>query len=149
MIRVLLWGLFAFLGLIFFYFLVMGLASRSWSATILQFEDLKFWILAISFGFGVQVGLYTGYRQKVEKARAGHKMLAASGTTSAVSLVACCAHHLTEVLPLLGFSAFSLFLTNYQKPILALSLAINVLGIVVMVKHLRRLNLPRNGARVS
>ena len=49
----------AIFGLILFYFVVMGISSKSWTATISQFKDLWYWMLLLSGGFGIQIGLYT------------------------------------------------------------------------------------------
>jgi len=55
-------------------------------------------------------------------------------------MVACCAHHLADVLPFLGLAGVSIFLVRYQIPILLLSLAINIIGIAMMRKHLKMLD---------
>ena len=53
----------------------------------------------ISAGFGTQVGLFT-YLRLLQRAMARESVaLAGAGTaTSSVSMVACCAHHLADVL---------------------------------------------------
>lgn len=129
-------GLLASLGLLALYFTTMTLFS-DWGATIEQFRALWFLMLPLAAGFGVQVGLYTklktAMRQKTGAA------LATGGTSAGVSMLACCAHHATDVLPFLGLSGLSVFLIAYQKPILLVSLGVNTIGIVVMLKHLKRL----------
>jgi len=60
-------GLIAIFGLILFYFVVMGISSKSWTATISQFKDLWYWMLLLSGGFGIQIGLYTHLKKHIKK----------------------------------------------------------------------------------
>jgi hypothetical protein len=57
----------------------------------------------------------------------------AGGGTSTVAMVACCAHHVTDVLPLLGLSAAAAFLAEYRIPFMLVGLVTNLIGIGVMV----------------
>ena len=61
-----------------------------------------------------------------------------SGTTSATAMVACCLHHVADVLPVLGLSAAASFLTRYQRPFMLLGLGMNILGILIMLVVLYR-----------
>ena len=61
-----------------------------------------------------------------------------SGATSATVMLACCLHHVTDVLPILGLSAAATFLTRYQRPFMLLGLGMNILGIIVMLLVLYR-----------
>lgn len=63
----------------------------------------------------------------------------ASGVSASVAMLACCAHHATDVLPLVGLSGISIFLARYQIPLLVVSLIINGMGIYIMLKHLQKL----------
>lgn len=65
-------------------------------------------------------------------------MIGASGGTSATAMVACCIHHVTDVLPILGLSAAASFLTRYQRPFMLIGLAMNLIGIGVMLFVLYR-----------
>jgi hypothetical protein len=53
-------------------------------------------------------------------------------------MVACCLHHVTDVLPVLGLSAAATFLTRYQRPFMLFGLGMNLVGIVFMVIVLYR-----------
>jgi len=53
-------------------------------------------------------------------------------------MVACCLHHVTDVLPVLGISAAATFLTRYQRPFMLLGLGMNIVGIVVILVVLYR-----------
>jgi hypothetical protein len=65
-------------------------------------------------------------------------LMGTSGGTSVTSMVACCLHHVTDVLPVLGLSAAATFLTRYQRPFMLTGLGMNILGIIVMLIVLYR-----------
>jgi hypothetical protein len=53
-------------------------------------------------------------------------------------MVACCLHHVTDVLPVLGLSAAATFLTRYQRPFMLMGLGMNLVGVLVMLIILYR-----------
>jgi hypothetical protein len=53
-------------------------------------------------------------------------------------MVACCAHHVADVLPVLGLSAAAAFLAQWKVPFLVIGLLMNLAGILVMLRALRR-----------
>lgn len=60
----------------------------------------------------------------------------AAGTSTAVSgmaMVACCAHHAVDLLPILGLSAAALFLSEYQEQLLIFGVVANLIGISMML----------------
>ena len=61
-----------------------------------------------------------------------------SGGTSVTAMVACCLHHVTDVLPILGVSAAATFLTRYQRPFMLFGLGTEIVGIVIMLIILYR-----------
>lgn len=132
-------GILGGFSLLFFYFLVMTIASRSWSDTISQFKELWYWMIILSSGFGIQIGLFTHLRDiiKYKQMTNSSKAVAVTSTgASAVSMVACCAHHLTEVLPIIGLSGLAVFLTQYQIPLIILGVIMNGFGVYYMVKQI-------------
>jgi hypothetical protein len=48
-------------------------------------------------------------------------------------MVACCAHHVTDVLPILGMTAAATFLARYRIPFMLLGLGTTVAGILFML----------------
>lgn len=54
-------------------------------------------------------------------------------------MVACCAHHVADVLPIVGLSGLAVFLVEFRTPLMLFGLATNALGIVVMLRELRRI----------
>lgn len=122
-------GLLASAFLLGFYFAVVSWLqgiSYAWS----QFASQWYLMLPLVAGFGVQVGLFSRIRAA---AREGVGMTAACGGVSSGSMVACCAHHLADVVPLLGIAGLSAFITAYQQPFLVLGVASNAVGITFML----------------
>ncbi|MEK7597270.1 MAG: hypothetical protein AAB441_01340 [Patescibacteria group bacterium] len=135
-------GIIAGLSLLIFYFLVMTISSASLSATVSQFKQLWYWMIALSLGFGTQVGLFTHLKSLIKDNRTINSAGAVTATstgTSGASMVACCAHHLSEVLPIIGLSGFSIFLTRYQIPIIVFGIVMNIFGIIYMLKTINKI----------
>ncbi len=103
--------------------------------------DDRYFVAAIAAGFGLQVGLFTYLRVVLpRRAAASAAGLTAAGSgTSTAAMVACCAHHLTDALPVLGLSGAAVFLTDYRDWLMAIALAMNALGVAFMLAvQLRR-----------
>ena len=69
--------------------------------------------------------------------------MATSGDVSAGSMAACCAHHITDVLPLLGLSGLAAFLASYQVLFILIGVLSNVVGITIMLETIQRHGLSR------
>ncbi len=95
----------------------------------------------ISVGFGTQAVLFAELWTLDRRHRSGVAVTAAGTGTSAAAMLACCAHHLVDLFPIIGLSAAAAFLSTYKLPLLLLSLGINAVGIVVIARHLRRARL--------
>lgn len=93
---------------------------------------------AIAVGFGTQVALFAELRAVNRRSRAAAAVTAAGTGTSAAAMLACCAHHLADLLPLVGLSAAAVFLNDFKTPILLVGIGMNILGIVVIARQLRR-----------
>lgn len=133
--RVILHGFLAGVALLAVYFLVMGLASGSWDYTVVQLISLRYWIGALVLGFAIQVGLFS-YLKNCHQGKRLEKGSVVVGTgTSSLAMLACCAHHLTDILPFLGLSVVSLVFAKYQMWFLALGIASNLIGISLMARQ--------------
>lgn len=135
-------GISASIFLLVLYIIVMGIASKSITTTISQFQQLWYWMMTLIIGFGIQVGLYTHLRNVINEyhSHAESRIMTASRGTSSVSMIACCAHHLTEVLPILGLSGAALFLSRYQIPLIILGIAMNGFGIIFMLRIIKKIS---------
>lgn len=120
------------------YFAILT-ALNSFDHAIEQFWTLWYWILALSIGFGVQVALFAKIRNSCAESGATIPAgIAASGGVSGVSMAACCAHHITDLAPLLGLSAAAIFLTKYQTLFIILGVMSNINGIIFMLKSMQQ-----------
>ena len=135
--RIILVGLAAGLLLLAFYFGILTL-SQGVEHAIQQSAKLWYWLLALAAGFGVQAGLFDFIRRSLRNRRAATASVATSGGVSAGSMAACCAHHLSDVLPLLGLSGLAAFLVNYQLFFIILGVMANVVGVTIMLETIQR-----------
>ena len=131
------WGMAAGAGMIGFYFLILML-SNSLEHAIEEFSYLWPWILGLSTGFAAQAGLFAHIVLTMRRKKAATASVAVSGGMSATSMVACCAHHLTDVLPLLGVSAAAIFLTRFQNSFMLLGIFSNLVGVFIMLSVIQK-----------
>lgn len=103
-----------------------------------QFGALWYWMAALIAGFGIEVGLFMYLRGVHNRPSAG--VVAGGGASSTVAMIACCAHRLADLLPLLGFTLFAALLIKYQVYLLAISLLFNLGGIVYLIKMIKKYN---------
>jgi Cu+-exporting ATPase len=141
-------GLGAGLLLLALYFGILTL-SQGIEHTVEQSAKLWYWLLALAAGFGTQAGLFDFIRRGLKARRAAAASVAASGGVSAGSMVACCAHHLGDVLPLLGLSGLAAFLADYQVFFIVVGMMANVVGITVMLETIQRHSLWPTLARLQ
>lgn len=116
--------------------------AQGWGYASSQLVRDRWYVIPITLGFGVQAALYSILRFRlfipVTSTGLAGSIVSASGGTSATAMVACCIHHVTDVLPILGLSAAASFLTRYQRPFMLIGLAMNLIGIGVMLFVLYR-----------
>ncbi len=125
------------------YALIMGIA-QGFSAALSTFFELWYLMIPLIIGFGVQVGLYSYVKHTAKSMRKGTVVVSAGVSTG--SMVACCVHHLADVLPLLGLSAAALFATRYQVPFLVTGVLSNIFGIFFMLDLMQHQRLaPKKG----
>src|SRR3990170_9036559 len=131
-------------GLVGFYITVVWLGSRSWAHAVDLLWSDRYYVAAVALGFGTQIGLY-GYVRGLLRGAPGVRSstaVAAAGTgTSTTSMIACCLHHVADVLPVVGLSGAAVFLSNYKIPLIVVGLITNAIGITLMTRiilHYRR-----------
>jgi len=126
-------------SLLAFYVLLVGALQGFAHARELVWQD-RFFVLPVALGFGAQWGLFVQlWRVRHARSMGSSAAVASSGTgASAVSMVACCLHHVTDVLPVAGFSGAAIFLGQYRTPFMALALTMNLAGVAWMLHLLRR-----------
>ncbi|MGE5264218.1 MAG: cation transporter [Acidobacteriota bacterium] len=121
-------------------------ALQSPSHAVEQLAIDRVWVGLVALGFGTQIGLYTYLRFIVRAAKAiGATAVTGAGAgTSTHGMLACCAHHLTDVVPLVGLAGASGlsgaigFFTEWKYAFIALGLVINAAGIIVTMRTIRK-----------
>ena len=129
-------GLLGAIALLGFYFGVLSYAN-SWDHAIAQFQSMAPWVVALSAGFGIQIGLFSMVRERLKDAKA-NASAAASGGVSGTSMIACCAHHLGDVLPAMGLGAAAVFFNQYQNVFLAMGLFSSAWGVQYMLSIVKQ-----------
>lgn len=116
--------------------------AQGGSAALHIFQSNRWYVISIWISFGIQAALYSilRFRLFVPAISSRHSgvLVGTSGGTSVTAMVACCLHHVTDVLPILGLSAAATFLTRYQRPFMIVGLGMNLAGISVMLAALAR-----------
>lgn len=96
------------------------------------------WLVLVLTGFGAQVGLVVEVRRR-QRLHADVRVTASTGAgASVVGMVACCAHHVADLAPVIGASGAAVFLTEYRVPITATGVAINAVGVFLAARRLDR-----------
>lgn len=121
-------GALAFGALLAVYFAALTLVS-GWSFTVSQFADFWYYIVPLALGFGVQIALFVRLRQVVSRVKESGTVVAASGTTSTVAMISCCAHYLTNVAPVLGATGLVAFAAQFRVELFWVGLLFNLAGI--------------------
>lgn len=118
------------------YFGLVSWAESPQHAVELFWED-RWIVIPIIVGFGVQMALFVILKKRlfVPGAHIGPSgaLTGASGGMSTAAMVACCAHHVTDVLPVLGLTAAATFLAEYRLAFMWVGLSTTLLGIGVML----------------
>ena len=131
-------GLVGMLALIAVYLGIVSLAESPGRAVELFWEDKAF-VIPIMIGFGTQVGLYTVLKKGLYRPApvgGGGAATATSGGISTMAMVACCAHRVADVLPLVGLTAAAAFLANWKVPFLVVGLTSNLFGMGFMLREI-------------
>lgn len=137
-VRSVIWGIVAAGFLLAVYFGILTLANSADHA-VQELLRLWYWMVPLVLGFSVQIGLFAYARRATRQDGGVHSRgVVASGGASTVSMVACCAHHLTDVLPIIGLAGAATVLATYQGLFLLLGVLSNVVGLVYVLGMLRR-----------
>lgn len=123
------------------YFGIVSWAESPQHAAELFWQD-RWVVVPIILGFGIQVALYTILKLRLfiplDGTGSSGPMVGASSTTSTIAMVACCLHHVTDVLPILGLTAAATFLANYRLAFMWVGLGTTFIGIGYMLLLLFR-----------
>ena len=114
------------------YFVLVGFISGL-DYTLDQFAIYWPFLVALTVGFGIQISLYSHLRRLVAHPGASKKVVAVSGTTSTAAMISCCAHYLTNIVPVLGATGLVTIAAQYQVQFFWVGLAFNLAGIAYIV----------------
>ncbi|KAF0112020.1 MAG: hypothetical protein FD147_534 [Chloroflexi bacterium] len=132
------------LGALFLFAVYFGIVSWAESPkhAIEFFWQDRWIVIPIILGFGVQVALYVILKLRLFL-QAGYispdlplpatASIGTSSATSTIAMVACCVHHVTDVLPILGLTAAATFLAKYRQLFMVVGLGTTFLGIGYML----------------
>jgi len=113
------------LGLLALFFSLITLIS-DWGFARTQFSEFWYFILPLSAGFGVQVGLYLRIRDAVRSAASGRK------SASFPSIGDMPGRSTVNILPIIGISGLASFAAQYQIELFWFGLILNFLGVVYL-----------------
>ena len=131
------WGLLAAAGLLGFYLAVIVAASGAAHLRAQLALDWP-WITVIIAGFGVQVALLITLRERQRARAAAAAAAACTGAgASVVGMLACCAHHVADLAPLVGVNLAATFLATYRVPFMAVGVTVNAVAIGITVRKIR------------
>jgi len=128
-------GILASAALLGMYFVVLTLVS-GWDFAKDQFSAFWYFIISLSAGFGLQIGLYTHLRNLVKGHHGEGKILGVTGTTSTATMISCCAHYLVNLLPILGAVGIVTFVAQYQVELFWVGILFNLGGILYIASRI-------------
>ena len=129
-----LYGILAGIGLLAFYLSVVSF-FQGIEFAFLNLRSLWYLIFPLVIGFGTQISLYTSIKHTAQMTGT----VAATGTISGGSMIACCSHFLLQMIPLVGISGLSLLIVKYQAWFLVIGILSNLFGISIMLRHKRKM----------
>lgn len=132
-----LYGLLASIIMLVIYFVVVGLIS-DWPFAKAQFAQYWYFVISLAIGFGIQIVLYTQLKQLIANGQGSGKVLGVTGATSTAAMISCCAHYLTNILPILGTVGLVTFVAQYQTQFFWIGLIFNIAGIIFMINKIRK-----------
>ncbi len=122
---------------ILFNIIVASLAEGSIGKGCRVFLTNGIFVYLIPVAVGIQMGLFRYHRNLIS----GHgisgseKMGMAGSATSSLTMVACCLHHVSDLLPAVGFVlATSSFLIEYKDAIITIGLLANIAGSIYIAR---------------
>ncbi|MCX9012578.1 MAG: hypothetical protein OIN66_15855 [Candidatus Methanoperedens sp.] len=110
---------------------IASLAEGSFGKGYQVFLTNGIFVYLIPLAVGVQMGLFRYHRNlTAEKKLCGSEKIGITGSvTSSLTMLACCLHHVSDLLPAVGFIlATSSFLIQYKDAIITIGLLANAAG---------------------
>lgn len=137
------WGATASASLAAFYVATL-VVSAGWQHLADQARTDWWLLVPIIVAFGAQVALTVELRHR----HRAHHLASTTGAgtgASAVGMVACCAHHVADIVPLIGAAGIAGFLFDWRIPLMAAGLAVNLVAVAIAARRLSHLTHPTRG----
>ncbi len=125
---------------ILFNLSIASIAEGSLQKGYQVFLSNGIFVYLIPLAVGIQMGLFRYHRNITSGSTSGsEKMGMAGSTTSSLAMVACCLHHVSDLLPAVGFIlATSSFLIQYKDAIIIIGLLANLAGSFYIARAILR-----------
>jgi hypothetical protein len=132
------WGVVGVLGMAVFYALVVGGLSGSVEHLYDQIQLDWYLLIPILVGFGAQITVMAELRRRHRLMGAAMGAGAAGTGASSAGMIACCAHHIGELLPFLGATAATTFLYEARVAFMIVGVGINAFALAIGISRLRK-----------
>jgi hypothetical protein len=125
---------------ILFNLSIASIAEGSLQKGYQVFLSNGIFVYLIPLAVAIQMGLFRYHRNITTVNTSGsEKMGMAGSATSSLAMVACCLHHVSDLLPAVGFLlATSSFLTDHKDAIIFIGLIANLIGSLYIAKAIVR-----------
>lgn len=133
-------GALAAVAMSLFYIAVVRGASGSWTHLWDQARQDWAYLTVIVAGFGTQVGLVSELRSRHRLDAAAASAGGVGAGASTAGMVACCAHHLADLLPFIGATGAAAFLIDYRVAFMLLGIGVNVIGVSAAARRLHQVH---------
>ena len=109
---------------------IASLAEGSFEKGYEVFLANGIFVYLIPLAVGLQMGLFRYHRNMIQGNVSGSEKVGMAGSaTSSLAMLACCLHHVSDLLPAVSFIlATSSFLTEYKDTIIITGLLANMAG---------------------
>ena len=125
---------------ILFNISVASIAEGSLEKGYQVFLSNGIFVYLIPIAVGIQMGLFR-YHRNITTGKIGgsEKMGMAGSATSSLTMVACCLHHVSDLLPAVGFIlATSSFLIEFKDAIITIGFLANLIGSVYIARMIMK-----------
>ncbi len=95
-----------------------------------QWNLYSTYIIALSVGFGGQMFLYRYLHDR--QCQTDGAPVAASGISGGIAMVACCTHHLVDLVPFLGLAGVTTLLSSIQIQLFWIGIIFNLAGLIYL-----------------
>ncbi len=119
---------------------IASLAEGSFEKGYEVFLANGIFVYLIPLAVGVQMGLFRYHRNMISGNVSGSEKVGMAGSaTSSLAMLACCLHHVSDILPAVSFIlATSSFLTGYKDAIIIIGLSVNLAGSAYIARAILR-----------